>query len=546
LRDKNLLIELIYDEDLVEHAESLYNAGAVGNVLIAEQGLYTATVTDGIQYETEIQSPFASKQKATCDCVFYRENNMCKHIIAFLFELREIFKAKAETHGVKVEIAEKKHTTLNISNILQAADHDELVQFMRNYARTDKKFATQLKVHFARKIDLEDNILKYRSILNTLVRPHTGQASKASAGDIRTLAQVLDDFGAQIDDCLALEQYREAFNIFEPAFSKLEYVRHYYGFHKELLDRISVDYHSRIKQLLKQKLPPDLKTEILSFLTDLANRSYYHYLHPVFNIIQLLLPDKELKPSLSALVLKLSKEKMPSEGAILMALHHRLAKKITKQDMLLYTDNRLAIKDVADHLLEMGEDLLALKLMQLKDKPNVFDRELSNRMLFLYIRLKDKKSLLTTAAKAFVHTGDFRYFEMVQKAVDADQWKEWLEDIETAVAEKDTEGTLRSRIYRKADMWQHLAALLQARNNLELLQSHDTYLYRKDRKTLIELYKSVTFQYLNEHIGDQAVGYIKKILRHLKEEELHPVIISLKTLIDEHFSHRPGLSECFV
>ena len=545
MRDKNLLIELIYDEDLTEHAELLYNSGAVGNIIIAEQGLYTATVTDGIQYETEIQSPFASKQKATCDCVFYRENNICKHIIAFLFELREIFKAKSEAHSVQIGNAEKKHTTLNIAHILQAADHDELIQFIRNYARTDKKFATQLKVHFARKIDLEDNILKYRTILNTLVRPHTGQASKASAGDIRTLAQVLDDFGAQIDDCLALEQYREAFNIFEPAFSKLEYVRHYYNNHKELLDRISIDYHSRIQQLLQKKLPPDLKTEILSFLTDLAQRSYYHYQHPVFNIIQLLPSDKELKQGLTALVLKLSKEKIPAEGAILMALYHRLLKKITKQDILLYSDNRLAIKDVADHLLEMGEDMLALKLLQLKDRPNVFDRELSNRMLFLYIRLKDKKSLMTAAAKAFVHTGDFRYFEMVQKAVDQNDWKEWLEGVEAAIAEQDTDGTLMCRMYRKADMWQHLAAQLQVRNNLDLLQSHDTYLYKKDRNTLIELYESVTFQYLDEHIGDHAAAYLKKIIRHLKSEELHPVIISLKNLINKHFTHRPGLSECF-
>jgi hypothetical protein len=116
----------------------------------------------------------------------------------------------------------------------------------------------------------------------------------------------------------------------------------------------------------------------------------------------------------------------------------------------------------------------------------------------------------------------------------------------SGVAEKDTDGALRCRIYRKADMWQHLASLLQVRNNLDLLQSHDTYLYKKDRNTLIELYKSVTFQYLNEHIGDQAVTYMKRILRHLKEEKLHLIIISLKTLIDEHFPHRPGLSECFV
>lgn len=543
--DKNLLIELIYDEELTEQAEALFLAGAVTDVTMAEQNLYTARVKDGIFYETEIQSPFLKKQKATCDCIFYRENNICKHIISLLFELREVFKAREDEQKNKLTSGLKKHSSLNIAHILQVADHDELTHFLRNYAKTDKKFATQLKVHFARKIDLADNTDKYRNILNSLVRPHTGMSGQASASDIRAIIQVLEDFGAQIDDCLALGQFREAFNIFETSFSKLEYIRHYYTHHKEKLDRLSLQYHIRIQQISNEKLPPELKKEMLEFLLDMAQRSYYHFDHPVYNILQLIKKDKDITERILLILQQLMKHRNAAESAVLLSLYHKQMKKITRNDISLYNDNKVALKDVADHLIALNEDILALKLLQLFEKNTVFDREISNRMILLYVKMKEKKSLLAAATKAFVHTGDFRYFEIVQREADENEWNEWLEYIESTVAASDKDGSLMCKLYRRAEMWQHLASYLRSKNSIELLMANDSYLYKKDRNLLLELYKTIVFSYLDTHLGEQATMFIQNILKHLKAEDMDAVSSGLKAFITEQFAHRTTLSAAF-
>ncbi len=96
MTEKNQLIELIYDDELVRLAEELNEKEAVCDLDHIGSNLYIAKVKDGLNYEIEIQSPFAKKQKLSCECSFFKQNNICKHTIAGLLMLREQFKNKKE------------------------------------------------------------------------------------------------------------------------------------------------------------------------------------------------------------------------------------------------------------------------------------------------------------------------------------------------------------------------------------------------------------------------------------------------------------------
>ena len=61
--EKNQLIELIYDDELVQQGEMLFESNAVSDVSVLDSNLYVCQVKDGLNYEVEIFGPFLKKQK---------------------------------------------------------------------------------------------------------------------------------------------------------------------------------------------------------------------------------------------------------------------------------------------------------------------------------------------------------------------------------------------------------------------------------------------------------------------------------------------------
>ena len=56
--EKNQLIELIYDDELVQQGELLFESNAVSDVSVLDSNLYVCQVKDGLNYEVEIFGPF--------------------------------------------------------------------------------------------------------------------------------------------------------------------------------------------------------------------------------------------------------------------------------------------------------------------------------------------------------------------------------------------------------------------------------------------------------------------------------------------------------
>ncbi|MBK8081768.1 MAG: hypothetical protein IPK25_16725 [Saprospiraceae bacterium] len=204
------LIEVKYDDILVEEAEILFEKKVIIDVLNPEKNLFVFSLFDERDYEVEIFKPFTKLQRSTCSCLFHTQHKICKHVLAGLMFLRN---QKSKEESEKKTPAVSKTKTLNISNILSNVSREELIQFVKNYAKSDPKFSLQLKVFFARKVDLPDNKKKYKSILDSVIKPHSGK-SNPSVAEIRAFLTINKELTGQTEDCIALEQYEEATDIF--------------------------------------------------------------------------------------------------------------------------------------------------------------------------------------------------------------------------------------------------------------------------------------------------------------------------------------------
>ena len=549
LIEKNQLIELIYDDELVRLAEELNEKGAVYELSHVESNLYVAKVKDGLNYEIEIQSPFAKKQKLSCECSFFKQNNICKHTIAGLLTIRELIKQKKEVKEITAsEKSTKKLPSLNINQILDEIPHEDLTSFVKNYAKKDKKFSTLLKVSFARKIDLSDNSDKYKNILNTIVRPHTGEATRATSSDIKAIIHVLEDFADQINDCIALKQYREAFHIFTGAFSKLEYVRHYYSFHSDQLEKLGKTFHQIISYFLKEKLPPELRIELNQFLLDLSSRSYYHF-HDLENNILALVADEYKGGEKAKLIHFISRhitDRNQKEKIILLALYIRISGKYTKDESEFLKPYAVHLIEIGDHLLAGNAEHLALKLLESIYQPKKYVKDVVNRLVFLYVRYKNVKKLLQTAKLAYINSGDIKYMEVLKRELPEDEYTDLLLNLEFELTAVKADPNLLIRIYRKEENWSGLLSYLSKLGNTELLRQHDVFLYRFERHGLVDLYIHLISNYLDEYVGDVAFHYLETLKNHFIHQKMDILTQKIPQLLREKYAHRPKLLEIFT
>ncbi len=548
MTEKNQFIELIYDDDLVRLAEELNEKEAVCDLEYIGSSLYIAKIKDGLNYEIEIQSPFAKKQKLSCECSFFKQNNICKHTIAGLLMIREQFKHKKEEKEIiSSEKSKKKLTVLNINQILDEIAHEDLIGFVKNYAKKDKKFSTQLKVNFARKIDLSDNSDKYKNILNTIVRPHTGESTRASSSDVKAIIHVLEDFADQINDSIALKQYREAFHIFTGAFSKLEYVRHYYTFYAAQLENLGKTFHTIISYFLGEKLPPELRIELNQFLLDLAARSYYHFNDLENNIISLVLNEYKGtdKFKLINFIAHHLHDRQHKEKIILLALYIKISGRYSKNEAEFLKPYSTHLIEIGDLLLSGNAEHLALKLLERIYQPKKYSKDVINRLVFLYVRYKNVKKLLHMAKLAYINSGDIKYMEVLKREIPEEEYAELLLNLEFELTSVKADPNLLIRIYRKEENWAGLLSYLSKLASIELLQQHDVFLYRFERQGLIDLYITLISNYLDEYVGDIAFHYLEMIRKHFIYNQMDLVTQRIQQLLREKYAHRPKLLELF-
>lgn len=549
MTDKLKLIELIYDEFLVLAAESLFEAGMVSDLIKTESQLYIGKVKDGKLYEVEIQFPFTKKQKVSCECTFYGTNSICKHIVASLFALREDLKKAQNQKQTKQKTGVKKRlSTLSISQILDEISHDDIKSFLKSYGRQDKKFLTNLKVAFAHKIDLVDNFEKYKGLLNSIIGPYTGKKSKMPPADVRALIQVLVEFKDQIQDNISLGQFREAFHIYSTAFAKLEYVQHYSSHQEETLSSLSDDYHSLISLFMSEKLPIELKDDLVSFLKDLACRSYYHYLNANINIVQFLYPKLSNKDKIlfSEELVTLLEKKPSAEASILLALIIILRNKYSKAEIDLLAPYPHLVIEIVDHLISSKQYVLALAILKKQNKAKTFSKEVNNRLFFLYILDQNFEKIIQIASIAYQKTGESSYLTSLQKELPTEDYHRCIDAIETTLLSNTTDSEIITKFYTITEKWPELLHYISTIQSLETLQRYDKYLYKHQKSNLILLYQYLISNYLDEHIGDNAAQYIESLFQHFKNNGMLDVAKDMSAYLKDKYGYRTTIAELKV
>jgi hypothetical protein len=545
-------IEQHYDEDLVASGAALFQYKLVEFVM-SERGIkYQFLVKDGNDYTVDLSYPFFKKQSSHCECAYFLSQGDCPHIVAGLYYLQDQLADKEpEPQSIlDIKADHKKLTKINIGQILESVSHRDLIDFIRETARKDAKLSLAIKVHFARKIELADDIDKYKSILNAIIKPITGTTTKLSVADVRSLLYVLDDFHGQMMDCLALGQYMEAFHIFVASFDKLQYTKHHSKVLIDKLMQMSVQYHDAIVQFLREKLAPELRVSFVQYLVNMCGRSYYNFEDIKANIVYQVSTFKKRQDTPLLLGICESERIKTSTFSeeIFTALSISLKNKIDIETLKRIENKKCSISNIVDYLEQIMKPDLALSLLKTVIKRNKkIDRDIAFKLIRMYIMRNAWDDLTSHCLYCATETLDLDFIDAIKKHISPERYIGILHKLEDNVQSIPTAQHMLLKIYVALEDINAIVNI--CRDNIEDLakiQACEQMMYGHNPEILAEIYLLHIAKYLDTHAGDNAYIYLNEMRYHIQKSKLDKMIIPIVSMLSNKYNHRPKLAKSFA
>lgn len=561
-------IEIFFPEKVVEQAEGLIQEGLVEGIVYLEKKIWTMKVGEsyeklkkGDAFEVEIQMSGKKVKRGTCDCDFYQQNltsknNHCQHIVAGLFALRKHLLEKELERQKTVRVTPFKHKKLTTISVLNSVDPEALKNFVRAYARTDKKFSLSLKARFAHAVEVENDKEKYLQLLQATFTSVTTTKDKIKYSSLQQIQLVITDILDHVDDAIALEHYSEASDILQAIIIKLSpNIKRAENHEDRILDLLNSAF-AFLKNLIKKDIPPELKKEIWQFCFENFDGREHKKYGTNSHFLTFLL-DLTSEKNYAVILL----EKIDSElgntfdkkkRGILLLFKMKLVEQFEKTSLSTFIENNLeepevllaAIKNSMSQKKYTDAKQLALKGLEMQKNVPVRN-ELDDILLNIGLKTQFNQDITKYARRRFIVTFEFHYYQILKNTI-LKGWKKEVKSLVSLIEElpfsPQKKNTI-AKILAEEKMDKELIEFIKDNRSLDLLENYDVQLIESFRKEVFNLYEDLLDGYLRNHLGRRTSTKIRDIFYHLKKIGAKKLVYKLVKQYRDEYPERHTLME---
>jgi hypothetical protein len=548
-------IESAVQEKALLQAEELLEDGGVGRPIEVEKNLFVSNVKG---YEVEAQLKGQKVVEGSCDCDEFSKKSECGHFVALLMRIRQL-RQDQKKHKKKTRKT-KYNKRLTTSVVLEQVDHNELVAFVREYARTNRNFSIALKARFASSVVEFDNNEKYSQLLDSTISAVRRPDRTITLRGARRLLKVLNELDRQLVLSISEDNYLEASHIAKSVIGRLSPVLNKITGEKEAVTEKIHKAFDHIAILIQKKAAPKLRADLKNYLFGECHKLVYRPNQldiPFFRILQSAVDDKEEKRQfLNALAIQKEKyahENRPLTPLILLELNTLEEDGQTESAKILMEQN-LNQPDVLDYAIGQAQQkglrarVLALAEMGLSfNFPNQYIARLEDLLLNMAEEDKEKELIYKYAFSRFCYSLDFDYYTKAK--AHAKSKKHWSSEVEELIKKLKTQSYSLERqiaiatILMKEKKEVELMQLLEDTGSLILLTKFDRYLlsYAKDR--IYELYRRLIDRYTQQYLGHKAANKVREVIAHLLHINANDLALELLLKLRNQYPERHTLME---
>ena len=518
-------LEKEVSEEALLEGEALFETGKVNDLKELEKNLWIAQ-SDG--FEVEIQLSGLTVVDATCECATFREVGMCGHLAATFLQLRKD-KEKQKSQRKKKKPSVSRLTT---GIILDQIDPDELVAFVREYARTHRNFSIALKARFASNVSNLNSREKYVQLLETTINSVRKQDRIITLRGAQRLIKVINELNAQAERSLATGDLIEVADIAISIIRKVTPVLTKVQRKREEIRALLVKNFEYLLTITNQAPAPKL-LELLweDCLGEYAKRTYHnnqldHYFFKI--MLRVANTTQQLETLLSivqehASVFSETHESYKDYILIQIAVLEQLGSTDAARKLVEEHINTPAVLEFAlDQAQKAGnrprEKALAQFGLEL-ELPESEKNKLESRLLKIAESEGDALAIHEYALRQFLRNLDLHDYEKARQHIAPELRLQLFEDTLTQLRERPYSIEIRdtlSELLIIERQWEILLAYAIEIQSLDLLTTIDVHLLSRFPEQVKQLYQQLLHDYARHYVGPKTARRIGLALEHLE------------------------------
>jgi hypothetical protein len=525
-------LESHIDELSLIGGEELLEAGAVEQLSEAEKHLWLAIVEG---YEVEVQVTPSRVVGGTCECMRFREEGGCEHLAAALLALRRKQEDKKAQQRQKERPAAAPAAggKLTTGIVLEHVSKEDLIEFVREYARANRNFAIDLKARFASAVAHIDPREKYAQLLESTIngvrKPDRSLTSRGGQRVLSVLEELQQQAVQAVEEgnftetaCIAQSIIEKATPILKKAKGQEEQIRTY--IHQAF---------GNLERVIRRRPAPAMLRELWGYsMAEYGKLAYRSQgIDLLFFKLLLLLAQEaeqmeELLLTLEQHRSKYQHEKRPEAPLLLLQLQ-ALEKAGRADQAKQLMEYNLSQPDILQYAIKQAREkgliprVKALAMTGLKlGPPSALKAELEEMLLQMAEAGREKADINYYSLERFLDTLQFPYFEKARRHATKARWTEQVDEVLHQLRTRPYSAACRNtiaRIYAEEGRFELLMDYAEELNSLDLLQQVGGCLLETFQDRLFHLYRRLLADYAKNHLGRQTSRKIREVLAHLQE-----------------------------
>ncbi len=547
--------EQLIDEKILKRGLSYFKGGAISDFSEISNGEYEAIVSGTEEYTVQLEISNNTITEHNCDCP-YDMGPVCKHVVAVIFHLQQ---DELELNQPNFTIPKKKKTksiSQQVKELLKAIPHNELIEFVQENSKKDKKFRNYFLASFGH---LSQNQSKefYQKQIHSILQSAAGRDGWIGWSDMKYVVNTTESFLENAEKYLANNNFENVFFISTALLEEMTEAFQYGDDSNGDLGYFIESAMELLSKLTQEKLPKILKEEIFEYCISSFNRRLFEGWDWHLGILHLAceLIEKESDADIILSCLDTINGEYERERAQSFKLD-LLRKFKSEKEVEKYINKHISNSSIRTKEIEKAfknkdfERVISLSKDGIKcdekDKPGLA-KNWYDWLLKIALVQNDTIKIIEYARFRLINSfgGTQDYYQILKENIENKNWHPFLEEIIKEITPKQrwTYTELIRKIYIKEEWWDRLFLMLKQNLSMENIQQNEQYLVKDYSSELIELYSERIINYVEKYIGRNHYQTACKYLRRMKKLGGNDKVNELIELFKKQYPQRKALMD---
>lgn len=549
------LIKQFVDDRILARGLRYFEDGSVLGIDETDTGVYEAIVSGSEAYTVTVALRKDTMVAHNCDCP-YDMGPICKHIVAVVFYLQRHTLDNALSKNTNSKKKKTMSVLQQVTTLLEKISHKELMAFVVENSKTDKKFRNYFMVSFGH-LGSDQSKEGFQKQIRDILQAATGRDGWIDWDGMKYVVNTAQPFLDNAENYLERDVFQPVFFIATALLEEITDAFDYADDSNGDLGYFIEESMELLYTLVHKKIPNQLKTEIFEYCIATFNKKLFQGWDWHLGLLRLAthIVDTESDVDRILSCLDLVDGNYEREYAQSMALELRKKHK-TKKEVLDYAVKHIANPTIRskeieeafkkkdyDRVIVLAEDGIATDE---KSKPGLV-KNWYNWLLKVAQRQMDAPKIVAYARYLLIanFNPEQDYYNILKKTVPESEWHHFLETIIVEVSPKTrwTYNSLIRTIYIKEAWWDRLFALVKQNCSLDTIEQNEIHLSKDYAPEIVQLYRERLLKYVDKYVGRSHYQKACRYLRRMKKlgggEKVDDLIVFFK----EEYPQRKALMD---